>query len=179
MDDHGHGNKLEAYKSAGVEWGLSSDLIDRLLEHFWSNDGYFRVDPAVPRLRLADDTRMTLRTLRRNRKKLGVITNGRTTRQQNKLELLGISDAFDTVLISESEGIRKPDLAIFQRALERCGGESCEALFVGDHPEMDVAGAVRAGLTAVWKFVPYWTLTTENVMTVHRLEEILPMCITD
>jgi len=64
LDDHGHGNKLEAYKSAGVEWGLSSDLIDRLLEHFWSNDGYFRVDPAVPRLRLADDTRMTLQTLR-------------------------------------------------------------------------------------------------------------------
>ena len=97
LDDHGHGNKLEAYKSAGVEWGLRSDLIDRLLDHFWSNDGYFRVDPAVPRLRLAHDTRMTLRTLRRNRKNLGVITNGGTTRQQNKLELLGISDAFDHI----------------------------------------------------------------------------------
>jgi len=180
LDDHGLGNKLEAYKSAGVEWGLSSELIDRLLEHFWSDYlGHYMVDPAVPRLRLADDTRITLRTLRQNRKKLGVITNGGTARQQNKLELLGISEAFDTVLISESEGVRKPDLAIFQRALERCGVESCEALFVGDHPEMDVAGAVRAGLTAVWKFVPYWTLTTENVMTIHRLEEILPVCLGD
>jgi len=95
------------------------------------------------------------------------------------MELLGISDAFDTVLISESEGVRKPDLAIFQRALERCGVEPCQALFVGDYPEMDVAGAVHAGLTAVWKFVPYWTLTTENVMTIHRLEEILPVCLGD
>ena len=179
LDDHGLGNKLEAYKNAGAEWGLSSELIDRLLEHFWSEDGYYRVDPAVPSLRLAEDTRITLRTLRQNRKKLGVITNGGTTRQQNKLELLGISNAFDTVLISESEGVRKPDLAIFQRALERCGVEPCQALFVGDHPEVDVAGAIRAGLTAVWKFVPYWPLTTGNVMTVHRLEEILPVCLAD
>ena len=72
-----------------------------------------------------------------------------------------------------------PDPEIFQRALERCGVEPCQALFVGDHPDVDVAGARRAGLVAVWKFVPYWTLTTENMMTVHRLEEILPMCITE
>jgi len=180
LDAHGHGNKLEAYQSVGVKWGLSQEVITRLLEHFWLDyDGRYRVDPAVPRLCLSDDTQFTLRTLRQNRKKLGIITNGETTRQQRKLELLGISDAFDTILISESEGVRKPDLAIFQRALERCGVEPCQALFVGDHPEVDVAGARCAGLTAIWKFVPYWTLTTENVMTVHRLEEILPVCLAE
>ena len=80
LDAHGHGNKLEAYQSVGVKWGLSQEVITRLLEHFWLDyDSRYRVDPAVPRLCLSDDTQFTLRTLRQNRKKLGIITNGETT----------------------------------------------------------------------------------------------------
>ncbi len=155
-------------------------MADRLLEHFWSGyDGRYKADPAIPRLRLPDDTRTTLQTLQEHGKKLGLITNGSVARQRQKLEFLGISSVFDTVLISESEGVRKPELEIFHRALERCGVEPGEALFVGDHPEVDVAGARRAGLVAVWKFVPYWTLTTDKVPTVHRLNEILPICLND
>ena len=180
LDNHGYGSKLEAYRRAAEEWGSGPELADRLLEHFWSAyDGRYKVDPAIPRLRLPDDTRTTLQTLQEHGKKLGVITNGSVVRQLQKLEFLGISSVFDTVLISESEGVRKPALEIFHRALERCGVEPGKALFVGDHPEVDVAGARRAGLVAVWKFVPYWTLTTDKVPTVHRLNEILPICLTD
>lgn len=180
LENHGYGSKLEAYRRATEECGGGPELAARLVEHFWSAyDGRHKVDPAMPTLRLPDDTRTTLQTLREHRKKLGVITNGAVSRQRQKLEFLGISSVFDTVLISESEGVRKPESAIFHRALERCGVEQGEALFVGDHPEVDVAGAKRAGLVAVWKFVPYWTLTTDKVPTVHRLNEILPICLND
>jgi putative acetyltransferase len=54
--------------------------------------------------------------------------------------------------------------------------EACEALFVGDHPEADIEGAIQAGLTAIWKFVPYWSLTA-SVPTIHQLSEILPYCL--
>jgi putative hydrolase of the HAD superfamily len=85
---------------------------------------------------------------------------------------------FDVVLISEEEGIRKPDARIFDRARERCGVDHpSEAMFVGDHPEVDVAGAHAAGMVAVWKRVPYWTLSTEGAVTIDQLSEILPIVV--
>lgn len=106
-------------------------------------------------------------------KKLGVITNGETKWQTTKLEALGMASVFDVVLVSEAEGIRKPDAAIFVRALDRCGVAPVEAMFVGDHPDIDVVGARDAGLVPVWKRVPYWTLTLDDVLVVDRLSEIL------
>jgi putative hydrolase of the HAD superfamily len=50
-----------------------------------------------------------------------------------------------------------------------------EAVFVGDHPENDVAGARSAGLTAVWKRVPHWKMTLPDVRAVDTLSEILPL----
>lgn len=178
LDDHGYGSKREAYQRVVHEWGLDRELADRLVEHFWwSYDGRHMVDPAVPSLHLADETREVLQTLRAQHKKVGVITNGGTVRRWRKLEMLGIAAMFDTVLISEYERIKKPEPEIFHRAVERCGVAPGEAMFVGDHPEADVAGARRAGLRAVWKAVPYWTLSTANVPMVHRLGEILPLCL--
>jgi putative hydrolase of the HAD superfamily len=71
--------------------------------------------------------------------------------QQAKLSALALASAFDAVLISEAEGLSKPDPAIFHRALERLGVAPGHAVFVGDHPDFDVAGARAAGLRAVWR----------------------------
>jgi putative hydrolase of the HAD superfamily len=83
---------------------------------------------------------------------------------------------FDVVLISEAEGVRKPSAEIFRRALQRCEVEAGESVFVGDHPETDIEGARHAGLLPIWKHVSYRLLVTENVLTVHRLVDILPIC---
>ena len=96
-------------------------------------------------------------------------------RQQRKLDALGITGWLDAVLISEVEGVRKPEVEIFHRALSRCGVGASEALFVGDHPDIDIGGALRAGIPAVWKVVPYWSCP-HDVPFVRRLSEILPLC---
>ena len=109
--------------------------------------------------------------------KLGVVTNGGQDRQRKKLDAMGLSDTMDVILISGAEGIRKPDRRIFHRALSRLGVEPREALFVGDHPEADIEGALGAGLDAVWKKVPYWSLSEEvEVPRIDRLSEILGIC---
>ena len=51
--------------------------------------------------------------------------------------------------------------------------EAAEALFVGDHPDIDIGGARRAGLPAVWRRVPYWTMPFDDVLVVDRLSEML------
>ena len=107
--------------------------------------------------------------------KLGVITNGGSVRQRRKLAALKIADAFDAILVSEEEGVRKPDAEIFRRALARCGAAAHEALFVGDHPVADIEGAYSAGLVAVWKYVPYWPPVVAGMPVVRELKEVLAL----
>jgi len=62
----------------------------------------------------------------------------------------GVADLFHSTVISADYGWRKPNPAIFAQALRELGGEPREAVFVGDSPFDDVAGAHAAGIDAVW-----------------------------
>jgi len=167
MDDHGYGEKETGYRGLVRSWGLEDALAVRLVARFWE-----RYDDHC---RLSEDVARTLRELRARRLKLGVITNGVGVRQRRKLAALGLQEAFDAILVSEEEGVRKPDAELFRRALARCGVEPHEAMFVGDHPVADVEGAHRAGLVAVWKFVPYWPPVVEAPV-IRELSEVLALC---
>jgi putative hydrolase of the HAD superfamily len=167
LDDHGYASRSDVYRRLSDELGLDNWLTVDLERHFW--EAYSR------RCDISSDTWNTLRTLRTAGKCLGIVTNGQTEWQSRKLDGLGLGSFFDVVLISEKEGIRKPDARIFERARERCGVEQpSETMFVGDHPDVDVAGAHAAGMVAVWKRVPYWTMKTEGAIVVDQLSEILP-----
>lgn len=61
------------------------------------------------------------------------------------LERVGLAGCFDGVVASALAGVRKPDPAIFERALELAGCEAPEALHVGDTSD-DVEGARAAGI---------------------------------
>jgi putative hydrolase of the HAD superfamily len=80
----------------------------------------------------------------------GIITNGRAAYQRPKLEALGLVPRVDVVLVSGEEGIDKPNPELFRRAAERLGVAPSECVFVGDNPQNDVAGAIGAGMRAVW-----------------------------
>jgi FMN phosphatase YigB (HAD superfamily) len=47
-------------------------------------------------------------------------------------------------------GWRKPRPDIFEHALGEMGVDAGECLFVGDRPEIDVAGAKGMGMGAAW-----------------------------
>lgn len=66
------------------------------------------------------------------------------------LEREGIAHLFDTVVVSDEVGWRKPKPLIFETALRRVGVSAGEALFVGDRADIDVAGAQAVGMAAAW-----------------------------
>lgn len=168
MDEHGHGSKESGYPALTRAWGVDTALAGRLLSHF--RETYHR------HCHSGDDARATLAALRARRLKLGVITNGGSEMQRRKLAGLGLERSFDAVLVSEEEGVRKPDAEIFRRALVRLGVAAERAIFVGDHPVADVDGAHGAGLRAVWKFVPYWPApATCDPPIIFSLAELLPI----
>ncbi len=54
------------------------------------------------------------------------------------------------VLISGDLGYRKPHQSVFRELILQLGVEKDQIVFVGDDPEADVAGALRAGLQPIW-----------------------------
>jgi FMN phosphatase YigB (HAD superfamily) len=66
------------------------------------------------------------------------------------LDAGGILDRFEVVLVSDRVGWRKPSARIFEAAFARLGVTAGDCLFVGDRPDIDVAGAKEVGMTAAW-----------------------------
>ena len=66
------------------------------------------------------------------------------------LEAAGVAPLFDTIVVSDAVGWRKPAPAIFQAALTRLGLAPRQALFVGDRADIDVLGAHGVGMHAAW-----------------------------
>jgi putative hydrolase of the HAD superfamily len=65
------------------------------------------------------------------------------------LERIGLAPLLDGVLASATVGARKPDAAIFRRALVVAGVRPSEAIHVGDSLVEDVEGARRAGIEPI------------------------------
>ena len=84
--------------------------------------------------------------------RLGVVTNGPSDRQREKLALCGIETGqLAALAISAEVGVNKPDPAIFRHALSQLGGvEADRVVFVGDSWPNDVLGARATGMRPVW-----------------------------
>jgi len=124
---------------------------------------------------LFPDAAPTLSALRAADRKLALITNGSLRMQRAKLECLALPPLFDTILISDAEGISKPHPEIFARALERLNVTPAEAVFVGDHPDVDVAGARGAGMRAVWRRDPTVTRVVEADAVIDDIADLLAL----
>ena len=70
--------------------------------------------------------------------------------RDRELEALGIRDYFDARMTAGDAGRIKPHPEPFLTLLERLGVKAENAVFVGDRPQDDVAGAQAAGMRGVW-----------------------------
>ncbi|WP_186580531.1 HAD family hydrolase [Aquibacillus kalidii] len=93
----------------------------------------------------------TLQELQERSYKLGMITNGKTCFQLNNIKALQMESYFDTILISEQEGIKKPDHRLFHKCLNQLNIDPVEAAYVGDHPLNDIKPANDLGMVSIWK----------------------------
>jgi FMN phosphatase YigB (HAD superfamily) len=85
------------------------------------------------------------------RYKLAVVSNfDYTPTALDILERAGVTDLFQTIVVSDEIGWRKPRRDIFDAALHRLGVRAGESLFVGDRADMDVLGAQQIGMDAAW-----------------------------
>lgn len=76
------------------------------------------------------------------------------------LQRIGIAAHFVARLHSREHGISKPATAFFHAACAALDLPPQDVLHVGDHPDLDVVGALRAGMRACW-------LNRENAQWPH------------
>ncbi|MGI2294225.1 HAD family hydrolase [Paenibacillus sp. GXUN7292] len=143
LDNHGYVWKDKVYRQLIDEFSILEVEWTELLTDYLN--GFKRHCVGFPNL-------MNMLTeLRNSGMKIALISNGYGQFQYDNFKSLSISHLFDEVLISEWEGLRKPDPAIFIRALSKLGVEAAEALFVGDHPENDIRASRAVGMKTAWK----------------------------
>jgi putative hydrolase of the HAD superfamily len=78
------------------------------------------------------------------------------------------------ILVSESEMLRKPDIAFYERAIDRLNVKAEEIFYIGDSLKLDVEPALKVGMNA-WlidrnNFYPYFE---QKITTLYQLDEII------
>ncbi len=97
---------------------------------------------------LFEDTAATLKHLRDDGFRLGIISNWEAW-LPTLLDETGIASFFEPVVISGICECEKPDPRIFTLALEEGGYRPEEVVYVGDRPAHDVVPAQQAGITPI------------------------------
>lgn len=80
---------------------------------------------------------------------IGVIAN-QPSETQDRLEKDGLDRFFDICLLSEAEGLEKPDRKIFLRALEQADCRPEDAVMIGDRLDNDIFPAKEIGFKTIW-----------------------------
>ncbi len=100
---------------------------------------------------------------------LGLVTNA-TTRLDDDLARLGLTEAFDFVVNSSAVGCAKPSRCFYEHAARRCGCERGAVLFVDDRPEKVEAaidfgfhGHVHRDAATLERCLRDWNLTDKEV----------------
>ncbi|TRV80107.1 HAD-IA family hydrolase [Streptomyces sp. 130] len=163
LNDHPEGRRLYAALEIGAigqtEWNegtaaLLGEHVDpvNLMGRAWAN-----VPPARRMIALA-------RAARAAGHRLALLSNSFGLDPFNPYEHVGIWDLFDVHVVSELEGLAKPDPAIYRLALERIGLPSERCVFVDDH-EVNLPPAAELGITTVH--------VTDEDRAVAELEALL------
>jgi len=103
---------------------------------------------------------------------LHLITNGFEKTQFSKLHYSGLNVFFKEIITSETSNSLKPNKEIFEFAFRKTGALPTKSIMIGDSIEVDIQGAINAGIDQV--FVNYHQVATEikPTYTVNSLKEL-------
>lgn len=122
-----------------------------------------------PSISLDEDVRQTLDCISTEGVVLGLITDGRSMSQRNKIKALGLEKWFEdsNIVISEEFGSEKTDIRNFMYFMEKY--PSTDYCYVGDNPQKDFMVPNQLG----WKTI----MLKDDGRNIHRfsLEETVSM----
>lgn len=155
-----YGRLKEAFDAIG--YSVSDTVIHLLSEEYitYLADHNHLFENALPVL-----------TYLKSKYQLHIITNGFEEVQHRKLKNSELLPFFDQVITSEKVGVKKPNPAIFEYALEITGADVKTSLMIGDNFEADILGALEVGMQVVFcRF--NGEVATQEVPTIDNLIDL-------
>lgn len=131
---------LNAFEELNMFLGLEQPISDYL--YIYRNH--------KPKISLSEDVVQALDALKAKGVRVGLITDGRSIQQRNKIEALGLSQWIDEkdMVISEEFGSEKPALANYEYFMKHYP-ECHDFTYVGDNPRKDFIAPNALG----WKTI--------------------------
>ena len=151
VDAYREGGK--AYEELNIFLGLELPISDYL--YIYRNH--------KPKIALSEDAVQTLDTLKAEGVRIGLITDGRSVQQRNKIVSLGLGRWIDEkdMVISEVFGSEKPALANYEYFMKHYP-ECHDFTYVGDNPRKDFIAPNALG----WQTV----CLKDDGRNIHRQE---------
>lgn len=164
LDKDGYYGKIKFYETLVEKWNIQNFTIHQLRDDYYKS--FYKFIETFP------DATETLNHLK-SKYSLGIITNGHSNIQNQKIDHTKIRPFFDDIIVSGEVSIEKPDEKIFQMSCSNLKIKSSECVYVGDNYKNDVVGAHNAGMYPIWftndpKQIPY-----ENSNKIQSLSELI------
>ena len=157
--------KTEVFSQLATTFTLSGALEDALLADFDTNLGKL----AYPYAGAVE----ALAALKTKGLKLGIVTNGRDGFQRSKIEGMGMTLLFDSIVTSGGFGAKKPDPRIFLACLADLQVSPASAAFVGDDFEADMEPSIALGMHSIWKTAKQSNLVTFCSNEISKIGQYL------
>jgi putative hydrolase of the HAD superfamily len=156
--------RYERFRSTLIKFDIYDEMIINQI-----SDGYVDLSPKLTHL--FPNTLETLNALQQSHYNMHIITNGFKEVQHTKLSNARLSSYFDIVVCSEEVGKNKPSIEIYKHAMRLAGAKPESSVMIGDDFEVDVIGALRAGMFAI-HFNPEVTISQKDNTTISCISEL-------
>tara|TARA_Y100000591_G_scaffold331958_1_gene367561 strand:+ start:1401 stop:2069 length:669 start_codon:yes stop_codon:yes gene_type:complete len=130
----------------------------------------------IPTIQMDMNTKNILTILKRRNELRGLMTDGRTIQQRNKIKSLGLEQYFSDILISGEFGSEKPNIANYSYFMKNENNLNTKYFYIGDNPKKDFKSANELGWITI--------CLRDNGRNIHNQsfllkKEYLPMHIID
>jgi len=101
-------------------------------------------------MRLYDNTLSVLETLKRDGKKIFLLSNAQELFTVPELEMNGLYDFFDDIFISSVKGVKKPQKQFMEMLLEENKLDKNESVMIGNDFQSDIGIAASCGVDSIF-----------------------------
>lgn len=128
-----------------------------------------------PSLKLYKDSQEILTWAKVNNIKTGIITDGCSVVQWNKIRALSLNDKIDKIIVTDDygEGYSKPNTRSYKEMLDFFKVDAKDSIYIGDNPDKDFIGAKSIGMKTIRIIRKNGDHIDKNADFYHKADDII------